>query len=116
MRISHSTPRPQEQATRRNIGESMNSPDPLHNWLARHHGESAKSAYRPDIGPLPVHTLSGVPLQALYGHEDTDNAALEREACPGVAPFTRGIHPGMYRQRLWTIRQYSGFASAAETN
>jgi methylmalonyl-CoA mutase N-terminal domain/subunit len=35
---------------------------------------------------------------------------------PGVFPFTRGIHPDMYRSRLWTMRQYAGFGSAAETN
>ena len=35
---------------------------------------------------------------------------------PGSYPFTRGIYPGMYRQRLWTMRQYAGYASAAESN
>ncbi len=83
-------------------------------WLAKHHG--TKPGYRPEIGPLPVKTLSEIPLQALYGPGDVDSAALETEAFPGASPFTRGIHPGMYRQRLWTFRQYSGFSSAAETN
>ena len=35
---------------------------------------------------------------------------------PGVPPYTRGIYPDMYRGRLWTMRQYAGFASAAESN
>ena len=35
---------------------------------------------------------------------------------PGKYPFTRGIHPGMYRDRLWTMRQYSGFGDAVQTN
>src|SRR5215831_16317578 len=35
---------------------------------------------------------------------------------PGEFPFTRGIHPGMYRSRLWTMRQYAGFATAEESN
>src|SRR5207245_6831105 len=35
---------------------------------------------------------------------------------PGEFPFTRGIHPSMYRSRLWTMRQYAGFASAEESN
>src|ERR1700738_3341568 len=35
---------------------------------------------------------------------------------PGQYPFTRGIHPGMYRGRLWTMRQYAGFGSAEESN
>src|ERR1700704_2150786 len=41
----------------------------------------------------------------------TDPAEL-----PGQYPFTRGIHPGMYRDRLWTMRQYAGFGSAEESN
>ena len=35
---------------------------------------------------------------------------------PGVYPFTRGIHAGMYKTRLWTMRQYAGFGDAAATN
>ncbi|MEK7767496.1 MAG: methylmalonyl-CoA mutase family protein, partial [bacterium] len=35
---------------------------------------------------------------------------------PGEYPFTRGIHPTMYRGRLWTMRQYAGFGTAAESN
>ena len=57
-------------------------------------------------------TLSGLPLEVCYG---TDNGAAELER-PGVYPFTRGIHPTMYRGRLWTMRQYAGFGAAAETN
>ncbi len=48
--------------------------------------------------------------------EDPDAAFLERVGFPGEPPFTRGIHPTMYRGRLWTFRQYSGFGSAAATN
>jgi methylmalonyl-CoA mutase N-terminal domain/subunit len=44
---------------------------------------------------------------------DTPNNS---EELPGQYPFTRGIHPGMYRGRLWTIRQYAGFGSAEESN
>jgi len=48
----------------------------------------------------------------------TDPASkfLEQVGFPGEAPFTRGIHPTMYRGRLWTLRQYSGFGSASATN
>ena len=35
---------------------------------------------------------------------------------PGTYPFLRGVYPTMYRERLWTMRQYSGFGSAEETN
>lgn len=47
---------------------------------------------------------------------DPDGAFLEQVGFPGEAPFTRGIQPTMYRGRLWTLRQYSGFGSAAATN
>ncbi len=48
--------------------------------------------------------------------EDPDERFLERIGYPGQLPYTRGIQPTMYRGRLWTFRQYSGFGSAEETN
>ena len=48
--------------------------------------------------------------------EDADSWFLERIGFPGEMPYTRGIQPTMYRGRLWTFRQYSGFGSAAATN
>ncbi len=54
-------------------------------------------------------TPSGVPLEPLYG--DAPDGGF-----PGEYPYTRGIRPTMYRGRLWTMRQYAGFASARETN
>jgi methylmalonyl-CoA mutase, N-terminal domain len=62
-------------------------------------------------------TLSGLPLEALYTAEDL--ASRNREdtiGYPGEFPYTRGIYPTMYRGRFWTMRQYAGFASAAESN
>ncbi len=47
---------------------------------------------------------------------DPEGTYLERIGFPGETPFTRGIQPTMYRGRLWTLRQYSGFGSARETN
>jgi methylmalonyl-CoA mutase, N-terminal domain len=62
-------------------------------------------------------TLSGIPLERLYGPEDADLAnAEERIGYPGESPFTRGIYPTMYRGRLWTMRQYAGYATAEESN
>jgi methylmalonyl-CoA mutase N-terminal domain/subunit len=59
-------------------------------------------------------TPSGLPVAVVYGPEDVvRGTAAER---PGVFPFTRGIHPTMYRGRLWTMRQYAGFGTAEETN
>ncbi|MCW8132561.1 MAG: methylmalonyl-CoA mutase [Planctomycetota bacterium] len=85
-------------------------------WDAKHHGPEGQKKYRPEIGPLPVKSISGETLKALYGPGDVDAAAGRDEAFPGAPPFTRGLHPGMYRQRLWTFRQYAGFGTAEETN
>ncbi len=62
-------------------------------------------------------TDSGIPVNALYGPEDLASFDPERAlGKPGRDPFTRGIYPTMYRGRVWTMRQYAGFGSAAETN
>ena len=58
-------------------------------------------------------TMSGVEIDPLYTAENAPTGQLE---LPGVYPYTRGIHPQGYRGRLWTMRQFSGFATAAETN
>ena len=58
-------------------------------------------------------TSSGEPIKRVYGPEDVP---APPPAAPGDFPFTRGIHPTGYRSRLWTMRQYAGFGSAAETN
>jgi len=47
-------------------------------------------------------TMSGVPVNAVYGGDPL----------PGEFPYTRGIHPGMYRDRLWTMRMFAGFGTA----
>jgi methylmalonyl-CoA mutase, N-terminal domain len=59
-------------------------------------------------------TASGIPVERLYGPDRRDYAS--QLGFPGQAPFTRGVQPTMYRGRLWTMRQYSGYASAAESN
>ena len=62
-------------------------------------------------------TLSGLPLERLYTAENLrGNEAAEHPGFPGEFPFTRGIYPTMYRSRLWTMRQYAGFGTAAESN
>ena len=62
-------------------------------------------------------TLSGLPVERLYGPEQRDeNSAEETVGYPGEAPYTRGIYPTMYRGRLWTMRQYAGFGTAVESN
>jgi methylmalonyl-CoA mutase N-terminal domain/subunit len=61
-------------------------------------------------------TMSGVENEPLYSPE-SGAVDYERElGYPGVYPFTRGVYPSMYRGRLWTMRQFAGFGTAAETN
>jgi methylmalonyl-CoA mutase, N-terminal domain len=62
-------------------------------------------------------TTSGIPIKPLYTPEDTAALDPARDlGVPGGFPFTRGVQPTMYRGRLWTMRQYAGFGTAAETN
>ena len=62
-------------------------------------------------------TSSGIPLERVYSPEAIVDSEREKAiGYPGEYPFTRGIYPTMYRGRLWTMRQYAGFGSAAESN
>src|SRR5688500_457874 len=58
-------------------------------------------------------TDSGIELDPFYRPGETDYARL---GDPGSYPYTRGVRPTAYRERAWTIRQYSGFGSADDTN
>jgi methylmalonyl-CoA mutase N-terminal domain/subunit len=73
----------------------------------------------PDVGPDDPRrfTDSGIEIQTVYRDADIGDLDLEaRLGEPGQYPFTRGIHPEMYRSRRWTMRQYAGYATAQETN
>lgn len=59
---------------------------------------------------------SGIPLQPVYHPGDVHGTYADSLGEPGRFPFTRGVQPTMYRGRLWTMRQYAGFGTAAETN
>jgi len=62
-------------------------------------------------------TTSSMPIGRLYTPADLKDTEFERDiGFPGEYPYTRGIHPTMYRGRLWTMRQFAGFATPAETN
>ncbi len=62
-------------------------------------------------------TTSDIEVEPLYAADDLAGFQPETElGRPGAFPYTRGVQPTMYRGRLWTMRQYAGFASAAETN
>ncbi|MFI2778305.1 methylmalonyl-CoA mutase [Streptomyces sp. ALB3] len=60
---------------------------------------------------------SGLPIEPVYGPEALDGwQAEEKLGAPGAFPFTRGVYPTMYTGRPWTMRQYAGFGTAAESN
>ncbi|MGH2593184.1 MAG: acyl-CoA mutase large subunit family protein [Anaerolineae bacterium] len=93
----------------------MNTPsNPKHNWEAR--------AVEPSIGKQAERkprftTASDIELDRIYTAEDRPQTDDTRDlGFPGEYPFTRGVQPTMYRGRLWTMRQYAGYASAAESN
>jgi methylmalonyl-CoA mutase N-terminal domain/subunit len=79
---------------------------------------SPTSKHRGGHGPHPdPTTMSGIPIKRVYGPDDIANIDYARDVGePGHFPFTRGMHPDMYRRRVWTMRQFAGFGSARQTN
>ena len=62
-------------------------------------------------------TLGGIPLKTVYTQDDLAGQSTDDSiGVPGEFPYTRGIYPTMYRGRLWTMRQYAGFGTAAQSN
>ncbi len=97
-------PRP---ALRPHVDMKVRARDPKQVWK-----EEFESSPTRDDG-IETSTISGIPLKPLYSATDLPQRA---EELPGQYPYTRGIHPSGYRGRLWTMRQFSGFATAEETN
>jgi methylmalonyl-CoA mutase N-terminal domain/subunit len=81
-----------------------------------------KNQYQVSVGKKPERqkdftSISFTPVKPLYQPNDFDSEKyLNRIGFPGKYPFTRGIQPTMYRGKLWTMRQYAGFATAKESN
>jgi methylmalonyl-CoA mutase, N-terminal domain len=80
-----------------------------------------EKVYKPAVGRLPERkqkfpTSSDIPLPPLLIPTHEDPEYLEKLDFPGQFPFTRGVQPTMYRSRLWTMRQYAGYATAVESN
>jgi methylmalonyl-CoA mutase N-terminal domain/subunit len=70
-----------------------------------------------DLSQRLFTTVSGVPIERLYTLESIRDFNYDTDlGDPGEPPYTRGIYPTMYRGRLWTMRQFSGFGTAADTN
>jgi len=79
-------------------------------WLAESYSGSPE-----EEGPFI--TVSSEPVEPLYGPGDVEDLDYERDlSFPGEFPYTRGIRGNMYRGRPWTMRQFSGFGTAKETN
>ncbi len=83
--------------------------------------ERAEDVYRyiaPVVGPDDerVFTDSGIEIEGVYDADDVAPGLEQRLGEPGSYPYTRGIHESMYRDRLWTMRQYAGFSSPEDTN
>ncbi len=80
------------------------------------------AAWRARAAKLPVRedgeftTVSGREVEPVYTAVDPQEAGPEIIDLPGEYPYTRGIHPTMYRGRLWTMRQFAGFGTAEDTN
>ena len=85
----------------------------LQRWEQTTLAEALKKA--PERAPA-FQTSSGIPIERLYLPKHADAHYLEQVGFPGEYPYTRGIQPTMYRGRLWTMRQYAGYASAEESN
>src|SRR5262249_41303993 len=71
----------------------------------------------PYAGGMSRTSESGAPIEGVYGPKDVQNLDPVTELGePGAFPFTRGIYPTMYLTRPWTMRQYAGFSTAADSN
>jgi methylmalonyl-CoA mutase, N-terminal domain len=75
---------------------------------ARAEWQRAYEASRDGLRDADFETMSGIPLEPVYGPDDAE--------FPGVYPYTRGPYASMYRSKLWTMRMFAGFGTAEDTN
>ena len=83
--------------------------------------DNAKHEWEKSLADAPSRnynfdTLSGNKLDPLYYPKNPDENYMDNIGFPGQYPYTRGVHSNMYRGKLWTKRQFSGFGTALETN
>jgi len=104
--------KPGGDPTRRDTAKQSRSRDEWENTTLR------DALDRTSERPSEYTTVSSLPIERLYTPADLgpDWDPLEKLGFPGEYPYTRGIHPTMYRGRLWTMRQFAGFGSAQQTN
>ncbi|MGV1048650.1 MAG: acyl-CoA mutase large subunit family protein [Solirubrobacterales bacterium] len=89
-------------------GDAVGTDSPRQEWRRGYEATPERDA--------EFSTISGAPIEPLYGSEDVGPELEERVGHPGAYPFTRGPYPSMYRGRLWTMRQFAGFGTVEETN
>ena len=110
-----SASRPERPATEARAGAAV-PPDPVLDRQARWEAE----VLRPALARSPERkeaftTLGGIPVERLFTPR-SPRSGFDRIGYPGQPPFTRGVHPTMYRGRLWSMRMFSGFGSPEDTN
>jgi methylmalonyl-CoA mutase, N-terminal domain len=81
-------------------GFTVSEESPYDRWRAEYEAQKLRQ--------LPFTTMSGIPLEPVYGPHDGE--------FPGVYPYTRGAYASMYRSKLWTMRMFAGFGTAVDTN
>jgi methylmalonyl-CoA mutase, N-terminal domain len=91
-------------------GDASDGRGGFDDWQESYAGSSLRDA--------DFETMSGVPLQPVYGPGSSDGGDQtgDRDQWPGVFPYTRGPYPSMYRSKLWTMRMFAGFGTAEDTN
>ncbi|KKN52201.1 hypothetical protein LCGC14_0614940 [marine sediment metagenome] len=99
---------------KKNISPEVSLKHSFSHWKAEKYDKALKKA---SSKKMEYTTISGKKIKELYTPLDLDGFDyLKQLSFPGEYPYTRGIHPTMYRGRLWTMRQFSGFGTAEDTN
>jgi len=99
---------------KKNSSSEVSLKQSFNHWKAEKYDKTLKKA---SSKKMEYTTISGKKIKELYTPLDLDGFDyMKRLSFPGEYPYTRGIHPTMYRGRLWTMRQFSGFGTAEDTN
>ena len=99
---------------KKNSSSEVSLKQSFNHWKAEKYDKALKKA---SPKKMEYTTISGKKIKELYTPLDIDGFDYKKQlSFPGEYPYTRGIHPTMYRGRLWTMRQFSGFGTAEDTN
>ncbi len=109
-------PQSSKKTLTKRVGSAL--PKSVHRRLDEAHAEWKSQVQAPDhLDGRKFMTVSSTPVNDLYTPRDVEQIDFLKEiGYPGFPPYTRGIHPEMYRKRLWTMRQFSGMGNASQTN